>query len=213
MLIEPENEFGKQLEPLARLDDEDDVARYRAFENWHKHTQDIPGPFDLWTVEHLFRDNELMRGELGVGGEHVDLERFSMPVNLLAGAKDRMRPPGQVFALADAVATKPADVVRRMTGAAISGCSWGTRRCASTGLDPRRRARAIAPPIAGTTSPPGAGRSTARAACAAWRRCTSVPIAQRRRDGNPPGLDAGHRSTSGIALRRRHRRAGLVRCH
>jgi poly(3-hydroxybutyrate) depolymerase len=32
-----------------------------------------------------------------------------MPVNLLACAKDRMRPPGQVFALADAVATRPAE--------------------------------------------------------------------------------------------------------
>jgi poly(3-hydroxybutyrate) depolymerase len=125
MLIEPENEFGKQFELLARLYDDEHVARYRAFENWHKHTQDIPGPFYLWTVEHLFRDNELIRGDLRVGGERVDLRRISMPVNVLAGAKDRITPPGQVFALADAVATKPAHVIRRRTGGGHLGLFMG----------------------------------------------------------------------------------------
>ncbi len=125
MLIEPENELGKQLELLARLDDDEHVARYRAFENWHKHTQDIAGPFYLWTVEHLPRDNELIRGELRVGGERVDLRRISMPVNLLAGAKDRITPPGQVFALADAVATHPADVVRHTTDGGHLGLFMG----------------------------------------------------------------------------------------
>jgi hypothetical protein len=46
-----------------------------------------------------------------------------MPVNLLAGAKDRIRPPGQLFALVDAVATHPADVVRRTTGSGHLGLS------------------------------------------------------------------------------------------
>jgi poly(3-hydroxybutyrate) depolymerase len=125
VLIEPENEFAKQLELLARLDDEEHIARYRAFEDWHKHTQDIPGALYLWAVEHLFRDNELIRGELRVGGERVDLGRISMPVNLLAGAKDRITPPGQVFALAGVVATHPADVVRRTTGGGHLGLFMG----------------------------------------------------------------------------------------
>jgi poly(3-hydroxybutyrate) depolymerase len=125
MLIEPENELGKQFELLARLDDDEHVARYRAFENWHKHTQDLAGPFYLWTVEHLFRDNELIRGELRVGGERVDLRRISMPVNLLAGAKDRITPSGQVFALADAVATEPGEVILRRTGGGHLGLFMG----------------------------------------------------------------------------------------
>ena len=156
MLIEPENELGKQLELLARLDDDEHVARYRAFENWHKHTQDIAGPFYLWTVEHLFRDNELIRGELRVGGERVDLRRISMPVNLLAGAKDRITPPGQVFALADAVATHPADVVlthdRRRSPRPVHGPRGAARALAP---DPHRRTRAVALVTAGTTRRPG----------------------------------------------------------
>ena len=42
-------------ELLAHIDDDAHVARYRGFEDWFKHTQDIPGAFYLWLVEHLFR--------------------------------------------------------------------------------------------------------------------------------------------------------------
>ena len=45
--------------------------------------------------------------------------------NLLAGAKDRIKPPRQVFALADAVGTDPADVVRRTTGGGHLGLFMG----------------------------------------------------------------------------------------
>jgi poly(3-hydroxybutyrate) depolymerase len=125
LFVEPHNELAKQFELLAHLDDRERVTRYRAFEDWHKHTQDLPGRLYLWTVEHLFRDNELIRGELRVGGERVELGRIRVPVNLLAGAKDRITPPAQVFALADAVASHPRDVVRRTTGGGHLGLFMG----------------------------------------------------------------------------------------
>jgi pimeloyl-ACP methyl ester carboxylesterase len=62
IVIKPENEVGKQLQLLAHVRDARHVERYRAFEDWFKHTQDIAGPFYLWLVAHLFRDNELIRG-------------------------------------------------------------------------------------------------------------------------------------------------------
>ena len=191
MLIEPENELGKQLELLARLDDDEHVARYRAFENWHKHTQDIAGPFYLWTVEHLFRDNELIRGELRVGGERVDLRRISMPVNLLAGAKDRITPPGQVFALADAVATHPADVVqhtdRRRSPRPVHGPRGAARALAP---DPRRRARAVALVTARDDPAAPAGPST--------RPHTALrePITRNRGSGRRDDLRAPPRASA-----------------
>ena len=103
IVIKPENEVGKQLQLLANVRDARHVERYRAFEDWFKHTQDIAGPFYLWLVEHLFRDNELIGGTLRIGDEAVDLGRIDCPVNLLAGATDHITPPEQVFALAGAV--------------------------------------------------------------------------------------------------------------
>ena len=99
------------------------MARYREFEDWFKHTQDVPGAFYLWIVRNLFRDNALIAGALEVGGAKVDLGRIEMPLNLLAGATDHITPPDQVFALADYASTPAELITRNERAAAISGCS------------------------------------------------------------------------------------------
>lgn len=110
--MRPENEVTRQLALLKHLDDSEHLARYAEFEDWFKHCQDIPGAFYLWIVEHLFRDNKLVKGELHVGGERVDLRDIECPLFLLAGQKDHITPPEQVWAIADAVGT-PADKIQR----------------------------------------------------------------------------------------------------
>jgi poly(3-hydroxyalkanoate) synthetase len=112
IMIKPVDELSRQLALLRNLDDPAHVARYREFEDWFKHTQDIPGRFYLWVVRHLFRDNELVSRSLKVGDRTVDLRRLEMPLNLFAGALDHITPPSQVFALAD-VASTPAEMIRR----------------------------------------------------------------------------------------------------
>jgi poly(3-hydroxyalkanoate) synthetase len=123
--IRPDGEIARQLQLLAHIGDAEHRARYREFEDWFKHTQDIPGAFYLWIVEHLFRDNELIAGRLEVGGERVDLSRIACPLNLLAGAADHITPPDQVFALADYAATRSEDVVRDVTAGGHLGLFMG----------------------------------------------------------------------------------------
>src|SRR5579872_1967674 len=112
ILIQPGAEISRQIELLLNLDDAHHVERYREFEDWFKYTQDIPGALYLWIVRHLFRDNELISGSLQVRGQHVDLARIDMPLNLLAGATDHITPPDQVFALS-ALASTPLELQRR----------------------------------------------------------------------------------------------------
>jgi poly(3-hydroxyalkanoate) synthetase len=112
ILIQPAAEIGRQLELLEKLDDAAYVDRYREFEDWFKHTQDIPGAFYLWIVRHLFRDNSLVSGALKLRGQRVELANIDVPLNLLAGAVDHITPPDQVFALA-ALASTPEDQVHR----------------------------------------------------------------------------------------------------
>jgi poly(3-hydroxyalkanoate) synthetase len=111
--IQPAAEVSRQLQLLEHLDDEAHVARYAAFEDWFKHTQDIPGAFYLWLVEHLFHRNELIAGELVVDGLRVDLRAITCPLFLLAGATDHITPPAQLFAAAEAVGTPAADITVR----------------------------------------------------------------------------------------------------
>src|SRR3954453_14582951 len=125
IVIKPENELGKQFQLLANLNQRRHVDRYRAFEDWYKHTQDIAGPFYLWLVEHLFRDNELVRRTLQVDGRPVDLGRIACPITMMAGAGDHITPPAQVFALADHVSTPPKDMLARTTRGGHLGLFMG----------------------------------------------------------------------------------------
>ncbi len=125
VLIQPGAEISKQFELLMNVHDTAHVDRYREFEDWFKHTQDIPGGFYLWIVRHLFRDNELISGALEVRGQRVDLARVDMPINLLAGATDHITPPDQVFALADYASTPAEQVRRRVTTGGHLGLFMG----------------------------------------------------------------------------------------
>ncbi len=125
IMIQPGSEIARQIELLWHLDDHDHVARYREFEDWFKHTQDIPGAFYLWIVRHLFRDNELISGALQIGDRRVDLANLAMPLNLLAGAVDHITPPDQVFALAGPVSTPPELVHRRVSTGGHLGLFMG----------------------------------------------------------------------------------------
>jgi len=123
--IKPENEVAKQLQLLANLDDPVHRRRYAEFEDWFKHTQDIPGDFYLWIVKELFRDNKLISGELKVGGQKVDLSRLKVPLKLLAGATDHITPPAQVFAAANVTRTPKRDITKRTTSGGHLGLFMG----------------------------------------------------------------------------------------
>jgi poly(3-hydroxybutyrate) depolymerase len=125
IMIQPGAEIARQLELLCNLGDSEHVARYREFEDWFKHTQDIPGGFYLWVVRNLFRDNALIAGELEVRSSRVKLGALTMPLNLLAGASDHITPPAQVFALADHIGTAPEQVQRRISAGGHLGLFMG----------------------------------------------------------------------------------------
>jgi len=124
--IKPESEVEKQVQLMAHIREDKHVERYRAFEDWFKHTQDIPGAFYLWIVEHLFRDNKLIRGDLEIGGERVDLSRIDAPLFLLGGQTDHITPPAQVFALEKHASTPSAKVMKRTTSGGHLGLFMGS---------------------------------------------------------------------------------------
>jgi poly(3-hydroxybutyrate) depolymerase len=125
ILIQPGAEISRQVELLLHLEDQRRVGRYTEFEDWFKHTQDIPGAFYLWILRNLFCDNALIRGELRVRDQQVDLARIDMPLALLAGATDHITPPDQVFALASYASTDPALVTRQISNGGHLGLFMG----------------------------------------------------------------------------------------
>jgi len=91
------------------------------------------GAATLWIIGHLFVHNELARGLLVVDGRQVNLSAVDCPSFLLAGIKDHITPPEQVWALADLVATQPGTYRATWSMAGTSVCSWAAPRWPSTG--------------------------------------------------------------------------------
>ncbi|MEJ3658722.1 alpha/beta fold hydrolase [Actinomycetes bacterium KLBMP 9759] len=123
--IQPQAELSRQLDLLLSVTDAAHVARYQAFEDRFKHTQDIPGAFYLWLVEHLFHGNELVAGTLEVAGRRVDPSAITCPLFLLAGATDHITPPAQLFAAATVVGTPLRDITLRTAAGGHLGLFMG----------------------------------------------------------------------------------------
>lgn len=77
------------------------LASVRKFRTWYEYTQDLPGNWYLWICENGFLNNLLITGRLEIGGRKVDLFNIDCPVVMIAGEKDDITLPEQVFALGD----------------------------------------------------------------------------------------------------------------
>lgn len=96
-LLDPYGKFVRDpTELFIHIDDPVFRQRHRTFNNWYDHPQDIPGAFFLQAVD-LFKENRLIKGKLEVLGTRVDLKQITCPVTLLAGKKDEITPPVQLF--------------------------------------------------------------------------------------------------------------------
>jgi len=129
-MLQPAAELERAMELLAHIDDAEYVDDYIRFTNWFEWDQDVPGAFYLWIVKHLFVHNELITGRLTVptptGPATVDLARIRCPIFLLAGRRDHITPPEQVWALADHVSTPTTTISRRLIDAGHLGLFMGT---------------------------------------------------------------------------------------
>lgn len=124
-MLEPVAEIDRLTGLLANIHDPDYVTRHVDFTNWFEWTQDLPGAFYLWIIEHLFIHNELARGTLAVDGARVNLSAIDCPIFLLAGTKDHITPAEQVWALADLVSTPAERVSRELVDAGHLGLFMG----------------------------------------------------------------------------------------
>ena len=88
------------LGPLAvwtHLEDEAWLDRHHELADWYRSPKDLPGPLYTRAVRELFKENRLAEGRLVVLGQLVDLGGITCPVCLVAGSRDHITPPEQLF--------------------------------------------------------------------------------------------------------------------
>ncbi len=80
-------------------DDPQFLGRFEALRNWYRLNKDIAGELYLEVVRDLFQRNLLVQNKLELAGRRVHLPDIRCPVRLLAGSRDHITPPEQVWAL------------------------------------------------------------------------------------------------------------------
>lgn len=99
-LLKPFERFAYLPASLVwAADDPQFMARFEALRNWYRLNKDIAGELYLEVVRDLFQRNLLMANRLVVGGRLVQLPEIQCPVALVAGTRDHITPPEQVWAL------------------------------------------------------------------------------------------------------------------
>jgi poly(3-hydroxyalkanoate) synthetase len=105
-LLPFERTFLKALSIWNHLDEDAWMERFGQLEDWYRCPKDLPGPMYLRAVRELFKENRLIAGRFTALGETVKLSRIRCPVALVAGTKDHITPPPQVFAARRAVGSR-----------------------------------------------------------------------------------------------------------
>jgi poly(3-hydroxyalkanoate) synthetase len=93
---------------------QNEQAAADAFLRWHRRTLDLPGPYYSQVFDWLFRENRIASGGFVALGQVIDLRKLRCPLFLLAGSKDVVAPPAQIFAAAALVGAKKSDVEMRL---------------------------------------------------------------------------------------------------
>jgi poly(3-hydroxyalkanoate) synthetase len=100
MMMNPVERFwGDDWKLFKNCHDDAFVERHHRFNRWYRLTQPLAGKMYLQVVRELFKANKLVKGELEIMGSRVDLAKIHQPVYLVAGQKDDITPPVQLFSI------------------------------------------------------------------------------------------------------------------
>ena len=129
------------------MDDEKKLLNFLRMEKWLADRPHHPGEAAKQWLKDLYQDNQLVKGEFGLGGRTVDLRKITMPVLNIFAKDDHIIPPKTHAGAGRLVGTK--DYTRDRlpgghVGVFVSGKSQGIlgqghlRMAGSAGLTPAR---------------------------------------------------------------------------
>ena len=110
-LLKPTMDLSTNLNLWWNLWNPDYVSGFTALNKWANEYQPFPGEFFRQWVKEFYQENRLVRGELRLGGQTVDLKRISCPVLAVGAKEDNIAPPGCVKPFIDAVSSRDREYV------------------------------------------------------------------------------------------------------
>ena len=124
--MHPGKQYFEKYEELYRnIDDGEYRKKFEKFESWYEYTIDLPGSFYLQVVKELFKENRLVKGEFVGLGNKLNLKDINCPVYLLAGKRDDITPPEQVFNAEKYVGTDKKEILKDLADGGHIGLFMG----------------------------------------------------------------------------------------
>ena len=107
LLLRPYRLTGKKyLDALDILDDEDRLANFMRMEKWIFDSPDQAGEACRQFAKDFYQSNKLVKGEVRIGGERVDLEAITTPILNIYASNDHLVPLDASKALAGCISSE-----------------------------------------------------------------------------------------------------------
>ena len=98
--------FGKYADTIEILDNKDALLNFLRMEKWLFGGPDVAGEAYRQFVKEFIQENKLVKGDIVLGGEKVDLKNLTMPVLNVYAERDHLVPPPSTTALGEYVGNK-----------------------------------------------------------------------------------------------------------
>jgi polyhydroxyalkanoate synthase len=99
-----------------QLWDDKFVEKFLALETWLNDNVDFPGLTYAEYIRTMYRENQLVKGELKLNGENVNLADINCPVLTVTASKDHIVPPQSATILNELVSSTDKTVLDFNTG-------------------------------------------------------------------------------------------------
>ena len=100
-MLKPMSKTKKYTGIINTLDDKDKMMNFLRMEKWVADSPDQAGECFRQFIKDLYQKNKLIKGELEIGGQRVDLKKVTMPVLTIYAAEDHLVPPSATKPLND----------------------------------------------------------------------------------------------------------------
>ncbi|MGC9162444.1 MAG: alpha/beta fold hydrolase [Thiomonas sp.] len=131
--MHPEQHYVQEhIDLYEHLDDPVWLSKTEAFERWYENPLDLPGRWYLQVVDQLFKRNLLAKGEYVALGRALKLADITCPLYLLAGERDDITTPPQVFAAEHLCGTAKDKIQKRIVPGGHVGLFMGARTLKET---------------------------------------------------------------------------------
>jgi poly(3-hydroxybutyrate) depolymerase len=125
-MMNPYERFFKDYYNLyMNIDDSAFLERHHRFRNWYESVNHLPGGWYLQIVDQLFIRNNLIKGKMTLLNKKIDLKNIDCPLYMIAGSKDDITTPGQVFNAGKYVSTPPERMERYLVDSGHVGLFMG----------------------------------------------------------------------------------------